>query len=151
MPKKSAGGPRGAVLNVRVPARLKFGLDLIARRYKESVSDAIIRALNDSLTTENGGLLVHVAGAEHAVDLLKLVWDENEVLRTVKLALIYPDLLNRTEELVWAAVRADDKYWAKAAAAKKGKGGTPPQRQLDALQLEVLEADWPQLVQRASA
>jgi hypothetical protein len=130
---------------------LKYGLDLVSRRYKESISDVIVRALNDSLTSEHGGLLLHVDGSEHLVDLLRLVWDENEVLRTVKLALLEPSLLNRTEELVWEAVQADDKYWAKASATKKGRAGTPAKRQLDALQLDALEADWESLVEKASA
>ncbi len=151
MPKKSPGGPRGAVLNVRVPTRLKFGLDLVARRYRESVSDVIIRALNDHMSSENGGLLGYVGDNEHAVNLLPLVWDDNEVLRTVKLALIQPELLTKTEELVWAAVQADDKYWAKSPGAKKAKAGSLPNRELAALQLEVLEADWPELVKAASA
>ncbi len=151
MPRKSPGGARDAVLNVRVPARLKFGLDLISRRYSESISDVIIRALNESLTSENGGLLVYLDGTDHAVDLLRLVWDDIEVVRTVKLALLQPTLLNRTEQLVWAAVKADDKYWAKTPGSKKAKDGAAPARQLEALQVEVLQADWAELVRRASA
>ena len=150
MPKKAPGGRRDAVLNVRVPARLKFGLDLISRRFNESTSDTVIRALNDSLTSENGGLLVDVEGVEHQVDLLRAVWDENEVLRTVKLALLQPSLLTWAEKSVWESVRADDKYWARGAGAKKAKAATQPQRRLEDLQLDVLEAEWPQLMQVAS-
>lgn len=150
MPRKSPGGPRDAVLSVRVPARLKFGLDLIARMHRESVPDVIIRALNDALTSENGGLLVDLPGEDQATYLLPRVWDERDCVRVVKLALLQPSLLTRTEQLVWEFVRADDKYWAtpKGKTSKKG-ASVHALRHLEEVQVPVLEADWDELVRRA--
>ena len=143
MPRLAKGGPRDSVISVRIPARLRFGLELTARLYNEAMTDVIVRALDDALTSENGGLFVRLRGQSLPVNLLPRVWDEREAVRLVKLALVYPALLSLKESKVWEAVRASDKYWA--TPTKNGpasKGGLKIVRRIDDLRPDVLERDW---------
>ena len=144
MPKKAKGGPRDSVFTVRLPARLRFGLELTARLNNEPMTDVVVRALSDGLTSENGGLFVDLPGEELPVFLLPKVWDTREAVRLVKLALVYPSLLGATERRAWEVIRAADKYWSmpKARSSKAAK----PVRKLEELQAAPLEADWEELL-----
>lgn len=141
------GGPRTAILSVRVPEKVKFGLELIARLNGESVPDVMVRAANMELHSENGGLFAEVPGEELPVFMLPRVWDERESVRLVKLALTFPKLtLKKLEALQWALVRNDDKYWKTATVA-----GAPVSRRVSDLKEDVLEADWDDLAAKAEA
>ena len=150
MPRKSPGGPRDAVLTVRLPARVKVGLELISRLHREPMTDVIVRALSEALTSENGGLLVRLPGEEHPTYLLPKVWDERDCVRLVKVALAYPSLLTRAEQLAWDAIRRDDRYWVRPPT-KDGKKPakkaslSESRRRIEDLQADVLEADWESL------
>ena len=147
MPKKAKGGPRDSVFTVRLPARLRFGLELTARLNNEPMTDVVVRALSDGLSSDNGGLFVELPGEELPVFLLPKVWDERESVRLVKLALVYPSLLSTTERRVWEAIRAEDKYWSvpKTRSSKAAK----PVRRFDDLQVAPLEAGWEELLAAA--
>jgi len=147
MPKQSVGGLRAAVMSIRMPEKTKFGLELTARLYNESIADIIVRAANMEISSENGGLFVELPGEELPVFLLPRVWDERECVRIVKLALVYPDLLKRAEKVAWTMVRDSDKYWT----GHKTKRGSTPTREFEQLKVEVLEADWQDVVKAAEA
>lgn len=138
MPKKAKGGPRDSVFSVRLPAKLRYAVELAARLNHEPMTDVIVRALNDAMTSENGGLFVNLPGEELPVFLLPKVWDERESVRLVKLALVYPSLLSVSERAVWERVRSEPRYWA-SADAENGK------RALDDLRPDRVEQDWPEL------
>lgn len=139
MPKKAKGGPRDSVFSVRLPARLRYGVELISRLNREPMTDVIVRALNEAMTSENGGLLVDLPGEALPVYLLPKVWDERESVRLVKLALTYPALLSKDERVLWDRIRSEPRYWA---SASPGDG----QRELDDLRPERVEQDWPEMV-----
>ena len=151
MPKKAIGGPRGAVLSIRVPARLKYGLELIARYHHESVPDVIVRAANDVLTSEYRGLMVDMPGEDLPVFLLPRVWDENEAVRLVKLALVYPALLRPVEKAMWRAISADEKYWNAGKGKRPKASGAGGRRRVEDLNVPVVEADWASLVAQGEA
>lgn len=144
MPKKAKGGPRDSVFTVRLPARLRFGLELTARLYNEPMTDVVVRALSDGLSSENGGLFVDLPDEDLPVFLLPKVWDERESVRLVKLALVYPALLSRGEQLTWEMVRDTPRFWA-APPARTSKASSKVRR-IDDLQADVLEAEWESLV-----
>jgi len=147
MPKRSKGGPRTAILSVRVPEKLKFGLELIARLNGESVPDVMVRAANMELSSENGGLFAHVPGEELPVFMLPRVWDEREGVRLAKLALTFPNLrLKKLEALQWALIRNNDKYWKSSDAE-----GRAVSRRVSDLKEDVLAADWDDLAAKADA
>jgi hypothetical protein len=146
MPRKAPGGPRDAVLNVRIPERVKFGLQLLSRHTHVPVPDVVIRALEDAFTAEHGGLMVDLPGEDMPRDLLKRVWDERESVRLAKLAFIYPSLLSLPEQRLWQQIKADDKYWRPATAkGRKRKDGEEAHREASDLLLDTLEGDWPRL------
>ena len=148
MPRKSPGGPRGAVLNVRIPEKTKFGLALMSRLYHEPIPDIVIQAINSWFTSENGGLFVDMPGENLPKDLLSMVWDDEECLRLAKLAFRYPTLLSGAELRIWQRIKADDKYWATMPLAGRTKRATEPVPREEAnLKSEVLLADWEQLRQ----
>jgi hypothetical protein len=147
MPKKHVGGPKAAVMSIRMPEKTKFGLELTSRLYNDSIADIIVRAANMEMSSENGGLFVDLPGEELPVFLLPLVWHERECARIVKLAMVYPKLLKRSEQVAWAMVRDNDKYWT---GRKTGRGATPS-REFDQLKVDVLEADWAEVAAAAEA
>lgn len=140
MPKKAKGGPRDSVFTVRLPARLRFGLELTSRLNNEPMTDVVVRALSDGLSSENGGLFVDLPGEELPVFLLPKVWDEREPVRLVKLALVYPPLLGASERRAWEVIRAEDKYWS--TSKTRSPKGEKPVRKFEDLQAAQLEADW---------
>jgi len=140
MPKKAKGGPRDSVFTVRLPARLRYGLELTSRLNGEPMTDVVVRALSDGLSSENGGLFVDLPGEDLPVFLLPKVWDEREPVRLVKLALVYPPLLGASERRAWEAIRAGDKYWS--SSKTRNSKATKPVRNIEELQVAQLEADW---------
>lgn len=140
MPKKAKGGPRDTITSMRLPAKLRYGLQLTSRLYRIPMADVIVRALNDALTSENGGLFVYLPGKELPVFLLPKVWDELESVRLVKLALVQPLLLSGPENDVWKRIRDDDRYWQ--ATKKSAKSRT-----IEQLQVDALERDWNELTE----
>ncbi|MGM9481824.1 hypothetical protein ACS5PN_11630 [Roseateles sp. NT4] len=101
------------------------------------MTDVIVEAIADALSSENSGLFVHLPGEDLPVYLLARVWDERESVRLVKLALVQPHLLNGAEEALWARIRAEPRYWD--SNAKKGS------LTIGDLRADRLEADWPAL------
>lgn len=134
MPKKAKGGPRDSVLSVRLPAKLRFGIELIARRERVPMTDVIVAAITDALGSENSGLFVDLPDEELPVYLLPRVWDERESVRLVKLALVYPTLLTKPERDLWDRIRAEPRYWD--GKAKKSS------LSIEDLRADRLEADW---------
>lgn len=137
MPKKAKGGPRDSVFSVRLSAKHRFAIELVARLNREPMTDVIVRALEEVLSSENGGLFVNLPGEELPAYLLPKVWDERESVRLVKLALVYPNLLSGAEKVIWERVKAEPRYWDSRA---KKDGLT-----IDDLRADRLEADWADL------
>ncbi len=133
MPKQAAGGPRQAVLSVRLPQRLRLGVELVSRLNREPMADVLVRAVETALKDASGQLCVLVPGESGPENALARVWDERESVRLVKLALLYPSLLNGKERAVWELVRDQDIYWT---------GGTAAKREVGALREQRLHMDW---------
>ncbi|HSI49172.1 MAG TPA: hypothetical protein VLA61_12945 [Ideonella sp.] len=113
------------------------------------MTDVVVRALSDGLSSENGGLFVDLPGEELPVFLLPRVWDERDCVRLVKLALVYPALLGATERRAWEAIRMADKYWS--ASKARGSKAAKPARKVEDLQVSPLEADWEALLAAATS
>jgi hypothetical protein len=126
------------VFSVRLPAKLRYAVELTARLNHEPMTDVIVRALNDAVSSENGGLFVEMPGHELPVFLLPKVWDERESVRLVKLALIHPALLSARERALWERIRDDPRYWAAGPESASN-------RAIEQLRPDRLEVDWSEL------
>jgi hypothetical protein len=103
--KKMSPAARSVTVGVRLDPRLRYLVELAARKQRRSVSTFIDSALRDSLKrmslVEDGPSL-----AEEAASL----WDVDAAVRFARLAEAHPDLLTYDEQVEWkrqAAVVAD--------------------------------------------
>lgn len=111
--KKGGGGrlSRSEVVTVRLDPRLRYGVELAARKHRRTASSfiewAVKRVLDDLAVKEDpqGNWRVTVA------EVLDSVWGPDEADRFVKLALRYPELLSHEEQIFWKLVREHGGLW----------------------------------------
>jgi hypothetical protein len=84
--------PKLGVISVRVDPKLRYGLDLVARKQHISVSDAVVQAVDTYL--QEKGLAVKELGQN--LSLLDRLWSESESERIVNVAK-YSDLASSDE------------------------------------------------------
>ena len=89
-------------LTIRVSPKMKFGLELLARKQHRNLTSVADWALYKALKDPVEGL---------SEGLLEEVWDPYEPDRLVKLALKCPELLTYEEELIWRIIQNDSFYW----------------------------------------
>lgn len=139
-------GVKSATVTIRLTPKMRFGLELMARRHHDSVQEIMQRAINDLFASTHEGLLVDLCRPEDEVaeglfapvNILNAVWSESAAERLANLALLCPELLNTPERRIWAKVRENDRYW------KADEGSEA--RKLDDLDVEKLEEDWLTLI-----
>jgi hypothetical protein len=105
-PKKKVRGAsraKGESLTVRLHPRLKYGLELLARKQHRTLTTVVEWALTKALEDEREGLIKHTQGGED-INILHQVWDPEESDRFVNLAMCCPELLSYEEELVWKVI-----------------------------------------------
>jgi hypothetical protein len=93
-------------LNIRIDARTRCGLDLLARVSNRSVSEIVLAELRKRLDAELPRR--DVDGKQ--VSLLDVVWDVFEQDRMVKLAVFGPELLTEDEQKMWRVISEDRAY-----------------------------------------
>ena len=112
--KKSGGGKlfRTEIVTVRLDPRLRYLIDLAARKQRRTVSSYIEWMLEESLTN------VCMRDADELYDLSisladekNSLWDVDEADRFAKLALKYPEMLNHHEQILWKLVRENGSLW----------------------------------------
>ena len=124
-PKKSEGGggklARSETVNVRFDPKLRFAAVLAAKRHGRTLSSFIEWAVSEAIK-EVELLSVHeevVADqinqkkyrtAENAMDN---VWDVEEADRFAKKAMIYPNLMNYGDQILWKLAVEDKTLWKK--------------------------------------
>jgi hypothetical protein len=96
MKVKMSSAARSITVGVRLDPRLRYLVELAARKQRRSVSTFIDSTLRDSLKrmslVEDGPSL-----AEEAASL----WDVDEAVRFARLAEAHPDLLTYDEQVEW--------------------------------------------------
>lgn len=111
--KKGAGGKlsRSEVVTVRLDPRLRYGLELAARKHRRTASSfiewSVERALAEVLVYESDQEQFNET-VEH---VLEKTWDVDEADRLIRLAFKYPDLLTHDEQVVWKLVRECGAFW----------------------------------------
>jgi hypothetical protein len=114
--RKGGGGKltRSETVTVRFDPRLRYLLELAARRQRRTVSSFIEWAVEESFShviikegfdEREGNYSVSVAEAASRL------WDVDEADRFVKLAFIYPDMLTHEEQILWKLIRRTGSLW----------------------------------------
>lgn len=89
-------------LTIRVSPKIKYGLELLARKQHRTLSSVADWALSKALKEPGEGL---------EDGLLEEVWDPLEPDRLVKLALKCPELLTYEEQLLWKVIKDNSYFW----------------------------------------
>ena len=104
---KAASQSKAESLTVRLDPKIRYGLDLLARKQRRNLSSVVEWALQKAINDPEEGLIEkHKDGSES--HLLHLLWDVEEADRSYQLATVRPDLMTFEEEkLVKTVVESD--------------------------------------------
>lgn len=109
-----AGGKlvRSQVVTVRLDPRIRYGVELAARKHRRTASSFIEWAIEQALE------MVVIREAENqrqqpvtAQDAQNQVWDVDEPDRFAELAINFPELLNHEEQVLWKLIRECGFLW----------------------------------------
>ena len=125
MRKKRDPAAKSTVVTVRLDPRMRYGLDLLARKRLRTMTSVIEWALSRAIEDKENGLFGPPSNdpSGKPQNLLDEVWDPDESDRFVKLALREPRLLRFEEEQLWKAIRENSEFW------RGGKPNYPAIRQ----------------------
>ena len=88
-------------LMVRTSPRLKFAIELIARRQGKSYAQVVEWAIENLIADPRAQLMMSRHSDEAPVNVLDKVWDADEVQRFINLAETFPGLLSPEEQSIW--------------------------------------------------
>ena len=134
---------------LRLTSRMRFGLELLARKLGTNVGGAMIFCVEEIFTTEHIGLLLPPRGKkDELVNVVDFVWSPLEYERFARLGEYFPDFLSDEERYLWRTLQDEPKYWKQVPMeGERAKKGPPGQvRKID---LEKLGSDWAKLKTRA--
>lgn len=100
---------RSETVTVRLDPKLRFALELAARKHRRTVSSFIEWAVESSLRDVT---VRDVAGSEATVQsVVSDCWDVDEADRVIRLAIWYPELVNHEEAAAWKVVLTQPTFW----------------------------------------
>src|SRR5439155_22354877 len=103
---------KSETLTIRIDARSRFGLDILGRLKRRSVSELVLDEIREVTQRE----LPKRTRDGKQVTLMDAVWDVFEQDRIVKLALFAPELLSDDEQKLWRVISEDKTYLPKRDA-----------------------------------
>ncbi len=109
--KKSKGAKlsRSETLSIRLDPRLRYLAELGARIERRSISSFLEWALQDYL--KRTPIAPENIDSPTVMDRADSLWEVDESDRLVKLALMYPGLLNHEEQKIWRLIRECNALW----------------------------------------
>lgn len=93
---------KGTSLSLRIPEKIRYGLDLMGRSHKTQISALALRAIEDLL--ERGGLTKKKEG--EVITPLDKLWNESESERIKALGEHAPMLMTPAEKVELAVIKA---------------------------------------------
>ncbi len=135
--KLSKGGSKTETVTMRLSPRLKFALDLMARKQHRNFTSVAEWALSRILDDPESGLIVNQNGFSY--NLMDEIWDPFEPDRFINLAFKQQHLLSYEEEVLWKLIRENGALW-EGEFNKKGKYVW--QCEPDSLRIEALREHW---------
>ena len=114
--RKGGGGKlsRTETVTVRLDPKLRYLIELAARKHSRTVSSYIEWKLKASLESEDVRPVntpSHVAAPETIGSESEYLWDVDEADRFAKLALRYPHLMTHEEQVRWKLIRENGHLW----------------------------------------
>jgi len=114
--KVGAGGKlsRSEVVTVRLDPRLRYGVELAARKHRRTASSFIEWAIEEALqrvTIRDADSNQHRDQPTTAHDVLDQVWDVDETDRFARLAINFPELLSHEEQVLWKLIKECGALW----------------------------------------
>ncbi|MCI5049075.1 MAG: hypothetical protein MRY32_01910 [Rickettsiales bacterium] len=90
---------RSETVTVRLDPKLKYGLELLARKQYRSVSSVVEWLVNNAIRT-----------SEELPDI-DYIWDIGEADRLINLAFADETMLTFEEQLIWKVIKDYDDFW----------------------------------------
>lgn len=118
-PRKPAGSTKGDSLTIRIRPRVKFGLELLARKQRRSISDVVETLVIKGTAEAFAQPLPPGADSEIPTNLIDHLWAPTESERLVNMAHLLPDLMNYEEELRWKLIRKASVLWRQLPGFKE--------------------------------
>jgi len=103
--KKSGSNDR---LTLRISSKDKFSLELLAQKKGLTLSALFLQLIEKPLKAE---LTITPAGEKNSVYIPDAAYDPLAPDRLVKLAMIAPELLTESEQVIWKVIKEDMDYW----------------------------------------
>lgn len=138
MPRKAVGTQRSELIALRITPKMRFGLELLARRQQRTITDMAIFAIQGLFEQ----FFIHMQG-EEVINELDRIWSPHEHVRLVRTALYGPEYLTDEERELWQAIKETRGFW---------KAGALPSRPTpDHFDFGALKERWKELKKRVSA
>ena len=102
---------RTEAITVRLDAKLRFIVELAARSERRTVSSYVENVIESAVSSP---AIAHPTRPDQKVSwigAMEFVWDPLESDRIVRLAVMYPYLLNIDEELIWKLLITTPEFW----------------------------------------
>jgi len=114
--RKGGGGKlnRSETVTVRFDPKLRYLLELAARKQRRTVSSYIEWAVEESLkqvVIREDSQSNNEASNLSIADVAAALWDVDESDRFALLALDYPDMLTHEEQTIWKLVKDHGLFW----------------------------------------
>ncbi len=118
MAKKSKVGTtaKSDVITVRLSPKLKYGLELLARKQHRPLSSVVTWAIEQAINNPENGLYKNTSkGLKVAepMQMLEVLWDVHPADRLVKLATHWPELMTYEEECMVESIIDNEWGWPK--------------------------------------
>ena len=103
---------KGDRLNLRISTKMRYGLELLARKEGKTIS-ALFEEVAASLLVDRLTKLRKKPGARkmEEVSILDETWDILDADRLVKLAQLAPDYLSDRDRTIWKVICEHPGYW----------------------------------------
>ena len=102
---------RSQVATLRLDPKLRYLLELAARKQRRTMSSYLEWAAEQSLDRIR---LTDFSGSPSIADETEQLWDVDEAERFVKLASRHPELLNHHEQMLWKLIRENQYVWPRS-------------------------------------
>ena len=104
---------KGESLTIRMEPRLRWGLELLARKQRRTLSSVVEWAILRSVNSEEGleEFFTDREGDNVKRNLLTVTWAIEEPERIAKLAFNAPNLMTYEEEVLWQAAKDSGLVW----------------------------------------